>query len=176
MKLCNGPCGIRKPLDQFGKRTVDGKQYPETYCYKCSMVRKQWYKLGTRERRIRTYKRDTARQKAKRASPEHRAIFILKDLRKNDKVHGRLNDLDLEFVRAQIKQECVYCGVKPEESRISLDRIDNSLGHVRNNVAPACIACNLTRGNMPYAAWAIVATAMRQVRKLGLLTDWKVRK
>jgi hypothetical protein len=40
---------------------------------------------------------------------------------------------------------CTYCGetIQPR----GLDRIDNSKGHLRDNVLPCCATCNVTRSN-----------------------------
>lgn len=39
---------------------------------------------------------------------------------------------------------CIYCG---DTHRIGCDRIDNTLGHTKNNVVPCCIECNTARNN-----------------------------
>jgi len=40
---------------------------------------------------------------------------------------------------------CTYCGTL--ERNRGLDRIDNSLPHIKRNVVPACIECNFARGD-----------------------------
>jgi hypothetical protein len=110
-----------------------------------------------------------------RAENIRREAYILKDSKDSDRRYGRENDLDLDFVRFLISKGCEYCGVSPEETKMSLDRVDNAKGHLRDNVVPSCTNCNLTRGNMPYEAWIIVAPALRQARERGLLKGW-VRK
>jgi hypothetical protein len=55
---------------------------------------------------------------------------------------------------------------------MTLDRIDNFIGHVKTNVQPACIRCNYLRRDMPYEAWLIVAEGVRQARKAGAFADW----
>lgn len=38
-------CGLTKPRDSFGTRTVRGKPYPESSCRPCKVVRtRQWRK------------------------------------------------------------------------------------------------------------------------------------
>jgi len=100
----------------------------------------------------------------------HVAECIFVDCRVSDRKKGRDNDLDLEFVRKIIAQPCAYCG--ETEIRISLDRIDNALGHTKANVIQACERCNYFRRDMPYDAWLVIARAMRRARKKGLFGDW----
>lgn len=58
---------------------------------------------------------------------------------------------------------------------MTLDRIDNERGHVRDNVHPACYRCNVLRGNMPYHAWTIIAPAVRKAQEAGLFRNWEWR-
>lgn len=105
--------------------------------------------------------------------PEHVSKYILQDSRSCDKKKGHENDLTKEYIEAEIAKGCTYCG--EERIRITLDRIDNSLGHLENNVLPACIRCNYVRGNMPYEAWLVVASGMERARKQGLFGSWEGR-
>ena len=105
-----------------------------------------------------------------RADRPERAV--LQDCRAADRKKGRpRGDLDLEFVREQLGKGCQYCG--ESEIRITLDRVDNKLGHVKSNVVPACIRCNYMRGSMPYGAWINIVPAVRNTRELGLFGDWR---
>src|SRR5271166_772359 len=85
------------------------------------------------------------------------ARLLANGYRKWDKQHGFVPDIDKDFVREMIKRGCYWCGATYEEIRIGLDRIDNRLGHTKVNVNPACVRCNLTRKDMPYEAWLLVA-------------------
>lgn len=51
-----------------------------------------------------------------------------------------------EYVRL-FMQPCVFCG-ESDWHKIGLDRIDNSLGHVRGNLQPCCWSCNSKKKNM----------------------------
>lgn len=68
---------------------------------------------------------------------------------------------------------CTYCG--DEILPLTLDRKDNAMGHVEDNVVVSCIMCNSVRGTMPYEAWLVVALAMREARLKGLLQNWSGR-
>ena len=97
--------------------------------------------------------------------------YILDDTRRADSTRGfPKSDLTLEFIDSSILMGCTYCG--DNQTRMTLDRIDNSKGHTQNNVVAACIRCNYARRDMPYEAWLVVAEGMRKARELNLFGDW----
>jgi hypothetical protein len=55
---------------------------------------------------------------------------------------------------------------------MTLDRVDNSIGHIKSNVVPACTRCNYTRRDMPYEAWLLIAKSMRKAREAGMFDNW----
>jgi len=111
--------------------------------------------------------------KVERAAGLNVERWIYEDARRSDRKRDLENDLTKAFIREQIEKGCSYCG--EESIRMTLDRIDNSIGHLQSNCVPACIRCNCTRRHMPYEAWLIVAPAMREARLAGLFGDWTGR-
>lgn len=115
-------------------------------------------------------------ERTRRKKREERAAnirverFIYDDSRKSDKLAGRGNDLTKEDIVRLVADGCRYCG--ETSLRMTLDRQDNAIGHFLSNVVPSCVRCNLTRGNMPYKAWLIVAKAMREARESGAFEGW----
>lgn len=69
-----------------------------------------------------------------------------------------------------IQEPCVYCG--EDQIRMTVDRIDNEVGHVKGNIVSACERCNYARRDMPYQAWQVVAKAMKEAREKGLFGSW----
>jgi hypothetical protein len=128
--------------------------------------------MGSRGRTA-SRKRYEEKLRAQRAAGVNTARWILTDSRSSDKKCGRKNDLDREFIEAEIAKGCMYCG--DSSSRMTLDRIDNVEGHVRTNVVAACIRCNLIRGDMPYSAWMEIAPAVRSAYEKGLFGQWEGR-
>ncbi len=151
MKLCPN-CKQTKPLTEFYTRTVAGKSYPTSWCKVCSIT-----KIGDRN-------------KTKRQDPSKRAETILRDCAAIDRKRGHDNDLDLEAVQTLLEQPCVYCG--ETDLMLTLDRMNNTLGHTVNNVNTCCVRCNIVKSNMPYEAWLVVARGMREARLLGLFGPW----
>ncbi|KAA6383295.1 MAG: hypothetical protein EZS28_021177, partial [Streblomastix strix] len=64
-------------------------------------------------------------------------------------VQYNVNQADFEYFRDIIKGgQCWFCEVRfTNKNPPTLDRIDNSLGHSKNNVQLACQWCNVKRGN-----------------------------
>lgn len=119
-------------------------------------------------------KNKTSIQEKSRAHRQKNPVpYVLADCRKFDKRSGWVSDLTTRFVEELLSKPCSYCG--EEEGRMSLDRIDNSIGHLQSNVVTSCLRCNYVRRDMPSEAWALVARGMREARERGLFGSWSGR-
>ena len=114
--------------------------------------------------------RSSIRAKAKSRRRENVASAVLLDARRSDRKRGRSNNLDLLFVQELLSHPCAYCG--ETSLRMTLDRVDNGLGHLKENVVQACERCNYARRDMPFAAWEVVASAMATARERNLFGTW----
>lgn len=179
MKFCLG-CQKELPLSEFYMRTVGGRSYPQSRCRPCYMRNRKktcgWAWQRPPGSRKAANRREYLRLRDKIIDGKilECARNFLFCHRKSDRIRGREFDLSLEWICEQIAKPCVYCG--EDEGRRTLDRIDNSLGHLENNVVTACIRCNLIRGNMPYEAWLALVPAIREVKQRGLFGDWQPRR
>jgi hypothetical protein len=157
-KIC-GKCRKRKPIKTFHKRnSKSGKVYRRRICGKCH---------GKNIAPSRNKLRQDLRAGTK---GNMRAHFVKSDCNIGDKRYGRENDLTLEFVKNELKKPCFYCKDTPK--LMTLDRIDNSIGHLMINVNPSCRRCNITRGDMPYEAWLFLVDGMRKALEAGAFGDW----
>lgn len=69
---------------------------------------------------------------------------LLKVYARFDKERGLAFDLDEEWFFLTIEDKpCHYCGMV--EDRMGVDRLDNSVGHTKNNCVPCCQTCNRVR-------------------------------
>ena len=139
-------------------------------CSFCGYVPVVWKSNGKRwacriSERLHKHPKDTKRDGINRAK------CILIDSRAQDRKKGRANDLDLRFIEAAIAKGCSYCG--STQAMMTMDRIDNSLGHIKGNVVAACYRCNVYRGYMLYEAWLLIVPGLRRAKELGLLEGWK---
>ena len=152
-------CGEARPAKQHRR----GHFYKR--CTQCeSHYRRQHPNRPTKQAR------DNARQRDSRRSKEHVDRWICVESRSSDRKHGRDNDMTREFIRELIRNGCNYCG--DTSIRMTLDRIDNTVGHVKSNVVAACVRCNLVRRDMPFDAWLILASSMRTAREKGFFGNW----
>ncbi len=161
MLTCN-TCRQPKPEHEFAR---NGK-WLKKICKTCRNEQHKAYHQANKEH-LNEYAR------SKRQEPEHVPRHILVDSRRSDKKRGFDNDLTLEFVRVATSGPCSYCG--EATLRMTLDRIDNDLGHLQGNVRAACIRCNYMRGSMPYDAWLCLVPSVIIAREQGLFRSWSGR-
>ena len=67
---------------------------------------------------------------------------------------------------------CAYCGDKPTPLHMSLDRLDNSVGHIESNVVPCCFFCNYLQRDMPIEAWKNIVPTIIKLKQTGLFGGW----
>lgn len=163
------------PRADFPERIVNGRRYPRTYCRPCfNKSTNDQITPARRATRQRVYEKRLERQREGLAArdPVIIAKTMLNDSRGNDRKKGRDNDLTREFIIENIQKPCTYCGIDHSQARMTLDRVDNTLGHLQSNVVPACTRCNMFRGSMPYEAFLLMRDGLRQAVQSGLLDDW----
>lgn len=97
-------------------------------------------------------------------------MYITTQSRQRDKALGLDNDLNKEWVHEFIKGGCAYCG--ESSLQMTLDRIDNGLGHIKSNVHPACVRCNFLRRDMPFCAWVFLLDGLRKAREKDAFGKW----
>lgn len=163
-------CGEEKSEDDFSKNGRGRNRRRQ--CKRCRAERKKVLRArAPPEVRLAKSRRWNETVKKQRVSPEHMARYVLMEARKRDKSKGFLTTITLQDVELMLKEPCLYCG--DTLMRITLDRIDNGLGYLVENVVPACIRCNYARRDMPYEAWIrYFAPAMRSARESGAFGSW----
>lgn len=172
---CDSPCYV-KTCKTVGCPNTDF--YPKCLaCKECSKKASlaRYYANGgsaayTEDQRIRCRARSRVNANAARRDPNKRAYFIWRDSRKSDRRRGHSNDLTVAFVEVLLKNPCSYCG--ESDLKKTLDRIDNTKGHLVFNVVVACVRCNYMRRDMPYAAWLCLVQGVTRAREEGLFSDW----
>ena len=164
-KVCLN-CTQEKPVTQFYRNIQKGKVYWSQQCKTCRPDR-QRRSIASREKQ-----RD--HERTARKDPAKRANFILSACKNFDKRHGFVCDLDLKFIQQTIAPGCSYC--LDTIGQMTLDRIDNSMGHLKFNVVSCCFRCNYIRRNMPHAAWLVIVPAIKRAHQLGLFQEWMIRK
>ena len=170
-KKCS-KCQLDIPTINFPIHSSNGRRYPNHECSPCQGIRRR--NCTSDESKKDRNKRKNEISKEKRADPMFRSKFIVSDCRTSDKKFGRNFDLDIPFVDDAINRGCEYCGQR--DGMMVMDRIDNTKGHLKENVKPACFRCNDIRSNMPYEAWVVLVPAIKQAYEWGLFGEWKIKK
>jgi hypothetical protein len=160
MKVCNR-CKVSKGLDQF--KVVKGR-----IRFACIPCDREYKREGNKK--CPGYKRILLKDKTSRANPADRAKWLYKDCKREDKIRGFENNLDIPLIKLLVSLPCHYCG--EEKLQKSLDRIDNNKGHTKINVINCCFRCNLIRGSMPFDAWWRIVPAIKSARMDGLFDSW----
>ena len=71
-----------------------------------------------------------------------------------------------EWVGLVIGQDCHYCNGEMSQTGVGLDRKDNDLGYVLENVTPCCAVCNRIKGQvLTYEEMLAVAKLLKDLRK-----------
>lgn len=170
MEIICKKCGETKPETEFYLNRTNGREYRKAICRGCDNVDRIQRTSNPPRDPERRKKLSKIRTDIWRSNPENRPNLIVQDAKKTDKRKGLLCDLDVDWVREQISKECSYCG--DTLTLMTLDRVDNSLGHVKSNLVPACSRCNYLRKDMPIEAWNFIIPSIRQARENGLFGDW----
>lgn len=117
-----------------------------------------------------TCRRESRAHEARRIYYRTRAQAVWDQSYRQDNDRKFENDLTVKFIEQQLAQSCSYCG--ETQLKMTLDRIDNDLGHTQANVLPACLRCNLFRKDLPFPVWEKLCEGMRTAREAGLFGQW----
>lgn len=168
--MCNN-CKVEKHVSSFSTRPSNGRSYLATFCRDCKNDRARG-KIRNRNLSSQAIEKARLRKVERRLDADKRAAIVLEDCKYSDRKKGRVFDLSLETVSEMLDKPCFYCEDSGAEC-MTLDRVDNSLGHVEGNVVQACYRCNFTRGSMPFQAWLHLREGMKSARLAGAFQDWR---
>ena len=136
----------------------DAKENSKEY-YATHKEEKQEYSKQYRE----IHKKEI-KEKAKIYNQKNREKVLLKNYKKSDKKKGFVCDLTEEWLKENITSKpCIYDG---ETENIGCDRIDNNLGHTKENCVPCCYVCNTARNvHFTHEEMLIIGSTIRQVKE-----------
>jgi hypothetical protein len=159
-------CGQEKPIEAFRSFVLNGKFYRRRSCGPCIYARNKHkdkeYRLRRKEH-IAAYHRER-RQRCPDRCKHDRTCNLVQNYRRFDRKRGLSGTISLEDARALMKLQCNYCGTSES---IGLDRVNNALGHTKENCIPSCKLCNLTRSDrFSVAEMRIIGRAVADVRQL----------
>lgn len=85
-------------------------------------------------------RRDATNKIAHKASRTINARYRV--LKSNAKIRNLEMNILIEEFRELLNKKCYYCSGNLPETGASLDRLNNLLGYVKDNVVPCCTNCN----------------------------------
>lgn len=165
MRECRG-CLVPKSEELFYPRQRICKDCDRARATAAFRVRPELTEAERKDLRSRA----NQREKKRRSDPVRRPYVIWRDSRAADRKNNRLNDLTVPFIEALIASGCSYCG--DLTLKMTVDRIENTIGHLQTNVVSACVRCNYFRRDMPYLAWLEIAKVLQRIREEGLFAGW----
>jgi hypothetical protein len=163
-------CGNKPPEVAPYFQVRNGTRYYLDLCKPCDNKRRLKYKRQKNSPAVRARHATSKKAFLRNANPEQRAVLIIQSSTRADKAKGRATSLTVDFIVSLITQPCRYCG--DTQARMTLDRIDNAVGHIESNVLPSCLRCNVVCGAMPYPAWLLISQNMQKARETGLFGGW----
>lgn len=158
-KICQ-TCSETKKLRLFpASLTRSGGIKYRPHCYSCK------YKKEVLSGRV------TNKQYLREYYASNKLVYKYKAYRHGDIKKGLLNTISRDDAVEIMMQPCSYCGV---ENGHGLDRLDNTLGHNKENVVSCCEKCNYILGDLPVEAKKLLASGLKNIRKKGYLNKWEI--
>ncbi len=145
-KVCTR-CSTEKPQEEFYKQ-VGGKLGKSSHCKPCRKnTTRLWNtknkaSLDEKRRAWHVNNRERSRKQSRDWAKKNTRKMVYRSITHRDRKRGFSSFTYEEYIAFQ-GEPCHYCGFLST----GWDRIDNSIGHVVSNVVPACVLCNLTRGD-----------------------------
>ena len=153
---------IKKPITITGKRNINGVLglknikrcddiIPEIgECYNNHYKQKQainsiYLNMNDKDNKLDLIKREVYKKiSGYKAQDEKKKILCEKSFVDFDNVVQRLVECKLKCFYCSCNVALIYSDIR-QKNQWTLDRIDNSQGHNKNNVLIACLQCNLER-------------------------------
>lgn len=161
-------CKIEKELTSVNFYSEKSRKLGFSYrCRMCDSLRKDY----RRNRYIKLS--EIQKERKKQRTREYtsyglgRATSLICAYKKIDRKINQICDLDRDFMVDNIfNKSCVYCG---STEKLGCDRIDNSLGHTKNNVVPCCRVCNVTRmDNFSHSEMLLIGEVIKKIKLMRL--------
>lgn len=106
-----------------------------------SKDRKEYFRQYYQEHKL---QRDKKHQEYNN-TPYGRAYYLANRHKQEDARKHRENNINAKWIVDYIfNSKCIYCG-ETDWTKLGCDRINNSIGHVKNNVVCCCGKCNIER-------------------------------
>lgn len=170
MKTCT-VCNVEKDTSEFNPYYGESRKVGLTrnVCKKCKN-KKQIASIKNNPERLKKYK-----EYHKKYHKENNHIGKVKSYRTSDRKNKRESITLEEFKEMLAKTpKCFYCG-HSDPPDLGLDRLDNTLGHLKENVVICCEKCNHILTDLPLPAKLCLKEGLRKIEKDNLLLNWTIK-
>lgn len=101
-------------------------------------------------------------------SSKGRAMHLAVQYRNFDKDKKLENNITKEDILEVRTKECIYCGFPAT----GFDRVDNKLGHIKDNCVPCCKECNVARmDNFTQEEMFILGKTIREIKQKRIIKN-----
>ena len=148
-KLCTA-CNKQKLIKNFNKRkaSLDGLS---NYCKKCSRLKNKNFRTENPEK-----------EKARMRKSGTRFIMSVSRAKKRG-IEWAL-DLD-QWTSLVVGKMCHYCDGTLPETNVALDRKNNNIGYLFDNVVPCCRECNRLKSDIiSYIEMLAISKLLKEMR------------
>lgn len=147
--------------DDIALYQVKNKDY---ICRSCNSKNKRKKYLANREKYIRAAKSRYDKTYYEYGSKKWASNTVV-GLRYFDrrKLKFPVCDITVEDLLNIVALPCTYCG--DSQDRIGVDRVDNSIGHIKTNLVPSCYSCNSVRmANWTHEEMKTIGSAIAKIK------------
>jgi len=131
------------------------------FTYTCKICRNLKEEGKIRTESDKKSRRESSRKQ--REKPDFVYLSRYLSYRQKDKDKNYFFDLDKEYIKESLQKPCIYCTYPS----YGLDRINNNLGHTKENCVPCCFECNISRNDIySHEEMLIVGKAIKQIKDL----------
>lgn len=148
----------------MNKSSFESKLKQNTYFKNCNLCRERIRECANKYKEQRKQYYQDHKVQMQQQQKEYRCNSwdkrLLYNCKKTDKQLNRPFDLDKEWIKVMLQYQhsmCCICGDKmllgngnKDPKQISIDRIDNSLGHIKTNCTLVCWKCNFNKRGISY--------------------------
>lgn len=184
-------CDEDKQLDQFERdnhkvRLKSGEikiyQRIRTKCKICRNLqnknRKNKNKPLHRKKANEYYRLNKSKFRERAYRKKNIIPLLIKTCSRHDKEKNRECNIDVNYISTLLTEQqnkCHYCNheVMLEKgdrkmSQISIDRIDNSKGHIKGNCIITCLFCNMARNDVPIDLYKLFISTLKGKTQVNL--------
>lgn len=154
-------------MDQKEKRKQYYKKYYEENIEKERARGKAWY--NKQDKKLLYQKRKARQLELGHTNYYDRPERCFKMYERNAKKANRDFSLTLAFFSTFWQKPCFYCG--EDIDTIGIDRIDNSIGYIEDNIVSCCKLCNLMKRSLSQKEFLLKCRKISQLHEAISKTD-----